>query len=196
MPSGERRGGSALSVKICLAGDMAVGKSSLLRRFVTNTFDDKYVSTLGAKVGSRKFSIPDPRHPGQVVEVGASIWDLMGNAGFREVLKEAYFHGAKGVMLVCDGTRPETFRNLPSWIKAVQTVAGNVPAIVLMNKSDLAGAIKVTREAIEAFCEPRGCRWLPTSAKTGENVAEAFDLMASVYLESLKAADTEVTANP
>ena len=114
MHSGERRGDSALTVKICLAGDMAVGKSSLLRRFVTNTFDDKYVSTLGAKVGSRKFQIPDPRHPGQVVEVGASIWDLMGNAGFREVLKEAYFHGAKGVMLVCDGTRPETFKNLPS----------------------------------------------------------------------------------
>jgi small GTP-binding protein len=180
----ERRRSAAL--KICLAGDSAVGKTSLIKRFVSNTFDDRYIVTLGAKVSSKAFTVEDPMQPGVVREVNASIWDIMGNVGFREVLKDAYFYQVQGILLVCDGTRPETFRSLPAWFNAVRSVAGSVPAIVLVNKSDLVDHLRVSSKELEEFCAPRGWRWLPTSAKTGQNVEQAFLLMAELYLQGLK----------
>ncbi len=182
----ERRGSAAL--KICLAGDSAVGKTSLIKRFVSNTFDDRYIVTLGAKVSSKAFTAEDPMRPGVVREVNASIWDIMGNVGFREVLKDAYFYQVQGVLLVCDGTRPETFHSLPAWFGAVRSVAGAVPAIVLVNKSDLVDRVRVSPKEVEDVCAARGWRWLPTSARTGQNVEQAFVLVAKLYLQGLKRA--------
>ena len=186
MPTGGRPPDASLSLKISLAGDSGVGKTALVKRFVSDTFDDSYVSTLGAKVSSRRFSIPDPRHAGRTLEVAAAIWDIMGNIGLRDVLRDAYFHGAQGVLLVVDATRPDTTTNLPSWSKAVTSVAGEIPAVVLVNKSDLAKRAKLTSDRIESICTPRGWTWMMTSAKTGENVPAAFELVARLHLERLK----------
>jgi len=185
MPTGGKPADASLSLKISLAGDSGVGKSALVKRFVSDTFDDSYTSTLGAKVSSRRFSIPDPRHVGRKLEVAAAIWDIMGNIGLREVLRDAYFYGAKGVLLVADATRPETVRNLPAWAKAVTSVAGELSTVVLVNKSDLGKPAKLTSAAIEALCAPKGWKWMMTSAKTGENVPEAFEVVARLYLETL-----------
>ncbi len=174
------------ALKICLAGDGAVGKTSLIKRFVSNTFDDRYIVTLGAKVSSKAFTVEDPIQPGMVREVNATIWDIMGNVGFREVLKDAYFYQVQGALLVCDGTRPETFYSLPAWFNAVRSVAGAVPAVVLVNKSDLVDQVRVRPKDLEELCAPRGWRWLPTSARTGQNVEQAFVLVAKLYLQGLK----------
>jgi len=186
MPTGGRAADPSLSLKISLAGDSGVGKTALTKRFVSDTFDDSYVSTLGAKVSSRRFSIADPRHAGQKLEVAAAIWDIMGNIGLRDVLRDAYFHGAQGVLLVCDGTRPDTTINLPSWAQAVASVVGAIPTVVLVNKSDLAKQSKPMADRIQAFCAPKGWTWMMTSAKTGENVPAAFELLARLHLEKLQ----------
>ncbi len=178
----------SVALKICLAGDSAVGKTSLIKRFVSNTFDDRYTVTLGAKVSSKAFTVEDPMQPGVVRGVNASIWDIMGNVGFREVLKDAYFYQVQGILLVCDGTRPETFHSLPAWFNAVRSVAGAVPAGVLVNKSDLVDQVRVRPKDLDEVWAPRGWRWLPTSAKTGENVEQAFVLVAKLYLQGLKRA--------
>ncbi len=119
--------GFGLTMKIALAGDPGVGKSSLVRRFVSDTFDDQYVSTLGTKVSSRKFRVDDPRHVGASIEVGASVWDVMGSLGFRELLKDAFFSNTQAVLYVCDRTRPESLWSLLDWAAAVESVAGPTP---------------------------------------------------------------------
>src|SRR5207253_4979715 len=92
-----------VKAKVCLVGDVAVGKTSLIRRFVQDEFDDRYITTLGAKVSKREmqFGTPDRTQ----IHMDMTVWDIMGEKGFRDLLKEAFFHGAKGVVAVCDLTR-------------------------------------------------------------------------------------------
>ena len=172
-------------MKLCLAGDFQVGKTSLMRRFVSNTFDERYVTTLGAKVDSKRYAVSDPANPAERIEVSATIWDVMGNPGFRELLKDAYFYNAKGVLLVCDATRSETLAGIPRWNQAIRSVTGDVPVVVLLNKTDLAGEAKVTPAEMDRACAEGGWAWLPTSAKTGKNVEAAFTRVTEMYLAEL-----------
>src|SRR6058998_257115 len=100
-----------MKIKVCLVGEAAVGKTSLIRRFVLDDFDDKYIQTLGTKVSKKELSLPGPAGDGKL-KVDMTIWDIMGQKGFRELLKEAYFYGAKGIFAVCDVTRRVTLDDL------------------------------------------------------------------------------------
>src|SRR5436190_1477902 len=79
-----------MKVKVCLIGEAAVGKTSLIRRFVLDNFDDKYIQTLGTKVSKKELASPSPDGTGEL-KIDMTIWDIMGQKGFRELLKEAYF---------------------------------------------------------------------------------------------------------
>lgn len=177
-----------VTMKISLAGDSAVGKTSLTRRFVTDTFDDTYVVTLGTRVSSRQFTMDDPRQPGIPLTVGASVWDIMGSHQFRELLKDAFFVNASAVVLVFDVNRPETLYDLPQWYEIVASVAGAIPTVVLANKSDLRGPKTLSVDSIAAFCKELRWPWLETSAKTGANVDAAFRRVAAEYLLGLREA--------
>jgi GTPase SAR1 family protein len=80
-----------MKMKICLVGEGAVGKTSLIRRYVLDEFDDRYISTLGAKITKKELVIGVPTD-GNSLKVDMTIWDIMGEKGFRDLLKEAYFH--------------------------------------------------------------------------------------------------------
>src|SRR6266545_1524401 len=162
----ERPARPDVTFKVCLAGDPGVGKTSLVRRFLSNTFDGEYIHTLGTKVSSKHIEIDDPDQPGVLMTVGATVWDIMGDPGFRELLKEAFFNNLGALILVADGTRFET--------------------VVLINKSDVAALARVEAAAADV-CEPIGCHWLVTSAKTGENVEEAFRLVSQLYVTRVRA---------
>src|SRR5438132_621359 len=84
-----------LKSKICLVGEKAVGKTSLVRRFVMNMFDEQYVTTIGTRVSKKEVHISMP-DLAQNVQVDLMIWDIMGEKGFHELLKDAYFYGANG----------------------------------------------------------------------------------------------------
>ncbi len=187
---------SSLTMKICLSGQEAVGKSSIVRRFVSNSFDDTYLSTLGAKVSARRFTIPEPGRLGATREVVASVWDIMGNASFRELFKESYFANSQGALLVCDATRPETMHALVAWYDAVKLVGGAIPTVVLVNKSDLKERVRIGAAEADAFCSPRGWKWFATSAKTGEHVEAAFAHVASQYLLKLRGTRGAMAAAP
>ena len=122
-----------MKVKICLVGEGAVGKTCLIRRFIQDQFDDRYISTLGAKVSKKEIKLDGPNGGS---DIDMTIWDIMGEKGFRELLKEAYFHGAQGVLAVCDVTRKQTLEDLGEWVAAVVKVTGNVPIEFLANKAD------------------------------------------------------------
>lgn len=182
-PPSEPRSHADLTLKISLAGDSGVGKTSLVRRFVSDTFDEAYLATLGTKVSSRVFDVEDPQAPWKQVHVGAAVWDIMGNHEFRSLLKEAFFNNANGVLLVCDVSQPETFYNLPQWYEIIASVAGSVPLVVLANKTDLRGSGSLPTEEIDRLCRELRWPWLATSAKTGENVEAAFRRLATEHLK-------------
>ncbi len=166
-----------MKVKICLVGEGAVGKTCLIRRFIHDQFDDRYISTLGAKVSKKELLVDGA--DGQI-SVDMTIWDIMGEKGFRELLKEAYFHGAQGVIAVCDVTRKETLDDLEEWVAAVVKVTGKVPVEFLANKSDLKDQTVVHEDDVARAAGAHGAPFLFTSAKTGENVERAFAELAKL----------------
>ncbi len=171
-----------VKLKICLVGAEGVGKTSLIRRFVHDDFDDRYLITMGAKVTKKELQVA--RLGGEQRSVILLIWDIMGQEGFRELLREAYFQGARGILAVCDVTRPESLADLEGWKNSIEKVAGRIPAFVLANKVDLLEETRLTSSDLETFCKEWDCPHLLTSAKTGENVEEAFEGLTSLVLEA------------
>lgn len=167
-----------LKSKICLVGEKAVGKTSLIRRYVTNMFDERYITTIGTRVSKREVRLEMPERDLSVV-VDMMIWDIMGEKGFRELLQDAYFYGANGILAVADLTRRVTLDTLDDWIDGVEKVVGNVPILIAVNKSDLASAAQVRDADVAQFAKAYGSEYFLTSAKTGDRVEAAFAGLAS-----------------
>ena len=168
-------------LKICLIGDVGVGKTSLIRRYVLDLFDDKYIATIGTKVTKKEIEVKDPR-TGEPTKVVLLIWDIMGQPSFREVLREAYFYGVEGALAVCDVTSKESLGELRYWIKAMTSTTGNVPIVLLGNKCDLREEARIPFQDIEIFAKKHNSPALLTSAKTGYNVEQAFTTIVDMML--------------
>lgn len=171
-----------LKIKVSLVGESAVGKTSLVKRFVTNEFADKYLTTLGAKVSKKHLELP---LGDAIVEMDMTIWDIMGEKAVRELMKEAYFAGTRGVIATCDITRPSTLETLDQWIDSVFRVAGRVPVVIAVNKVDLKDEILrlFDDEAVRLKAAQYDAPFIHTSAKTGQGVEEAFRLLGAQIIE-------------
>ena len=168
--------------KICLVGAPAAGKTSLVRRFVLDQFDDNYLITMGAKVTKKNLSFKSPQ-PQDDVNLTMLIWDIMGQKDFA---KDTHFYGTNGALAVCDLTRMDTLDKLENWIESLYAISGQVPIVVLGNKSDLKDSIKVTPEDLEDFTSDfADAPVLLTSAKTGENVEKAFYTLGKFLSQGL-----------
>lgn len=171
-------------LKICLIGDLGVGKTSLIRRYVLDQFDDKYIATIGTKVTKKEMTIVNPKS--QAPErISAMIWDIMGQPSFREILRESYFFGTQGALAVCDVTDKDTFGELRYWIKAMTATAGPVPTLIVGNKMDLKDSMEVTLAELRSFADGMGSIAMLTSAKTGENVERAFVALIEKILATI-----------
>lgn len=177
MPQGD----DSHKLKICLIGDVGVGKTSLIRRYVLDLFDDKYIATIGTKVTKREVEVKDPR-TGEPHRVVLLIWDIMGQPSFREVLREAYFYGVQGALAVCDVTSKESLGELRYWIKAMTSTTGKVPIVFLGNKCDLREETRVPFQDLEVFARKHDSPALLTSAKTGYNVEQSFTTLVDKML--------------
>lgn len=177
-----------LKAKVCLVGDLAVGKTSLIRRFVLNAYDDAYVTTLGTKVTKKTIELLPPG-VGTPIRLDLMIWDIMGQPGFRELLKEAYFHGARGILAVADLTRRSTLDHLDDWVDGVADETGPLPTLVVVNKADLAEQTEFGQDAIAEAAERLGSEAFLTSAKTGDHVEEVFRRLGSLVARSQLEAD-------
>jgi len=161
-----------MKVKVCLVGEHAVGKTSLIRRYVLNEYDDRYIVTLGAKVSKKELTFT-PKG-GTPVQMDMTIWDIMGSKGFRELLREAYFHGAQGILAVCDITRYDTLEDLDSWVESVFKTVGEIPVTFAVNKTDLRDQAAFGEEQVKQATEAFDAPFYYSSAKTGENVEFLF----------------------
>ena len=173
--------GEAVRAKICMAGEAAVGKSSLIRRYVLDEYDDRYVATLGTRITKKRLTVRDPKRP-EPVGVTAILWDIMGAPTLRELLKEAYYHGAEGILAVADLTRKETLDSLDSWARSIRAVAGEIPTYGVVNKVDLESSRAMPADDVDAFFRKRGWAWSYTSAKTGVGVEEGVQRLVEQVL--------------
>lgn len=162
--------------KVCLVGEGAVGKTSLIRRFVVDKYDDRYIATLGTKVTKKAVELGPPETV-QPMRVELMIWDVMGQPRFRELLQDAYFEGAAGILAVADITRQETFDALAEWLDRVERVTAGVPVILAVNKADLRADPRLGD--VSRLGRAYGADFLLTSAKTGANVDAVFRRVAS-----------------
>ncbi len=171
---------TAYSKKVCLLGDFAVGKTSLVRRFVYDLFDDKYISTIGVKVSRKTMAIP---RADDVVELIMMLWDLAGGAEFDQV-QTSYLRGAAGAVLVCDLTRAETLDHLQSYAEVLRKVSPDVCLVLTANKYDLADQQQLTPAQIESVAAGLQAPYYLSSARTGEEVETMFRHLGRLLVAS------------
>ncbi|MFQ6128552.1 MAG: Rab family GTPase [Thermoplasmata archaeon] len=171
-----------VKLKICLVGDPAVGKTSLIRRYVKDQFNDEYLKTVGAKIAKKTLTIP---LNGTEIRVDMILWDIAGMGGKDSILRRDYLYGTQGVLAVCDATDSKTISGLGDWIEAVRKLAGDVPIRIVINKTDMDdGALEEEPRTFPSADSGTSC--IRTSAKTGDNVERAFyDLAKSIVLDKI-----------
>ncbi|HMF34456.1 MAG TPA: GTP-binding protein [Candidatus Lokiarchaeia archaeon] len=159
--------------KICLFGAGAVGKTSLIIRFIRSSFNDSLKKTIGTN-----FLIKDVEIDNNAVRL--LIWDIGGQAAFS-TMRRVYFKGSNGAIGVYDVTSQESLLKIPGWVSSIKKAVGNIPMILIGNKIDLER--KVTYEEGKELADRLGCEYIETSAKTGEGVEEGFLAIARNCLD-------------
>ncbi len=160
--------------KMALLGDPAVGKTSLVRRFVFDMFDDNYICTVGAKVVKKELVIDGN-------ELKLMIWDLLGQDTFDHLVSST-LKGVEGVFIVFDLTRKNTLERIPKFMNIIENLNPNIPLIVLGNKNDLVSDIEVHEDDVREYIGDINRPYFTTSAKTGENVERAFHELGKMIL--------------
>ena len=164
--------------KICMLGTFAVGKTSLVRRFVQSIYSDKYHTTVGVKIDKKLMDMDG----GQKMMM--MLWDVEGAEQAHE-LRKSYLRGASGYLLVADGTRNDTLYKAMEIQVRAQDALGLIPYVFLINKSDLVDEWEIEERELEALVE-KGWQVIRTSAKSGVGVEEAFLSLARKMMEMPK----------
>jgi len=164
-----------LTNKIVLIGDARVGKTSLVRRFVSNMFDPSYKITLGTTIMKKEVDY-------LTYNVTLAIWDIGGQEVFRQI-RSKYFFGSKGALAICDTSNIDSFNNIPSWVESFKKEVGDKPIIFLANKCDLKDQ-QVTEENMKQLVKDYSkTEFLYTSAKDGTNTEKAFLNLTRLMIE-------------
>ncbi|KAL3508934.1 hypothetical protein ACH5RR_028335 [Cinchona calisaya] len=161
--------------KYIIIGDTGVGKSCLLLQFTDKRFQPVHDLTIGVEFGARMITIDNK-------PIKLQIWDTAGQESFRSITR-SYYRGAAGALLVYDITRRETFNHLASWLEdARQHANANMTIMMIGNKCDLSHRRAVSTEEGEQFAKEHGLIFMECSAKTAQNVEEAFiSTAATIY---------------
>ncbi len=166
-----------LSFKIVLAGDEAVGKTSLARRFVDEKFNESYLPTLGFEI-----SVKNTKINGRPIIF--SIWDIGGQQCFAPMRRQ-YYNASHGFLLVFNLSNRVTFKNLENWIVDIRATCPSASIVLVAAKADIQ-PWKVTPEEIDLECKKLGAACsIVTSAKTGEGVLESFSTLGKIIIQNL-----------
>ncbi len=163
--------------KVCLLGDPAVGKTSLIKKYVYDVFDDTYITTIGTKVSKKEVQVTSN------IKVTLLIWDVLGQDEYQ-FLHATYYQGSAAGLIVCDGTRQDTIAHVKKWVTNFRATVGNVPVIILVNKSDLLPPDFKNKELDDIAAEAKA-KCIFTSAKSGKNVEESFKALTQAIADAL-----------
>jgi small GTP-binding protein len=168
---------TSLIFKAILVGDGAVGKTSIRRRYMGEGFKTDFLATMGADFSYLKTKIDK-------YNIEWQIWDLAGQPAFRNVMR-SYYKGSMGALAVYDVTQPKTLVSLDDWVKDARERAGTfinhkIPVVVVGNKIDLREEIPNSIKTIQGFVKAKSldADFIETSAKTGERINDAFNILA------------------
>ncbi|MHA1803608.1 MAG: GTP-binding protein [Promethearchaeota archaeon] len=165
------------ALKLILTGDPLVGKTSLIKRFVEDTFQENYISTIGLEISKKKIDISED------IKVSFLIWDIGGQERF-ESHRANFYSGANAAFIVIDRTKKESLKSIGKWFKDIsEFVKQRIPTIIVGNKSDLIDDIIISEKEIKEKAEKLNSFCVLTSAKTGENVNESFHYVAYKVIE-------------
>jgi small GTP-binding protein len=159
--------------KICVLGDFAVGKTSMIRRYVLDEFDDRYITTLGTKITKKTISL-DGR------ELTFQIWDIVGNIKFTKIQGQ-YYQGSDGAFIIFDVTRRDTFDNVSKWANNFLEVAKGAKLIFIANKVDLESIFDYETMMAD-LAKTYDAVSFRTSAKTGAHVEDAFQSLGKMII--------------
>ncbi|XP_058987354.1 ras-related protein Rab-6A-like [Musca domestica] len=186
MTSGEFT--SALNkCKLVFLGEQSVGKTSLITRFMYDSFDNTYQATIGIDFLSKTLYLDDRT-------VRLQLWDTAGQERFRSLIP-SYIRDSTAAIVVYDVTKPQTFQQTSKWIEEVRVERGTEVIIMLVgNKTDLAGKRQITTEDGENRAKELNVMFIETSAKTSYNVKKLFERVASA-LPCVRSADPRETSS-
>lgn len=158
--------------KICLLGDFGVGKTSLIRRFVEDRFDDKYLTTIGVKISHKIVE----RSYGSMSML---IWDLAGSTGFDTFTHPSYIQGTAGAVILCDVTRRDTLTIMAEYARQARIINPKIHLVFVCNKTDLLDGRVISAEDLHDVSSTYGDgTYFLSSAKTGDQVEEVFFSLA------------------
>ena len=160
-----------ITYKVLLLGDSSVGKTCFLKRYIDNTFQDAYLSTIGFDFKFKNVTLKDGK------KVKVQLWDTAGQERFRTIAK-SYYKGAHGIVLIYDVTSKRTYENIRKWLNQIKEEASNRISIILVaNKIDCEGEREVSKDEGESLAKTSGLTLFEASAKDSINVNESFQYL-------------------
>jgi small GTP-binding protein len=166
--------------KLILTGDFKVGKTSLIKRFVENLFQESYISTIGVEISKKAIKMEEN------TEINFVLWDIGGQISSMAPYRHRFYEGASAAFIVIDRSRPNNLESVNRWFKEIkESVSNNIPIVIVGNKSDLHDELVITEEEIKIIAKELGFHYILTSALTGENVNEAFLYIAYRFIEKV-----------
>ncbi|TFG29760.1 GTP-binding protein [Candidatus Thorarchaeota archaeon] len=172
-------GSDGFKFRVVLLGEATVGKTSLLRRYTENVFDEEYKQTLGTTFATKEVQVKDEE--GEVRSVKISIWDMGGQSTYRE-LRRQYMKGSSSAIIVYDVTKPESFMGMNNWFESFREVCPEAPIFICANKVDLVDKRMVPQEPGLMLRDWFQSEYYETSAKDGTRVNDVFERCAEVVL--------------
>ncbi|XP_077982996.1 ras-related protein Rab-22A-like [Glandiceps talaboti] len=158
---------SMREIKLCLLGDSGVGKSSLVQRFVSDTFNTHSQPTIGASFMSKTLVVDDQSYKFQ-------IWDTAGQEKYKG-LAPMYYRGAAAAVIVYDITRETSFKAVKMWVRELEQFGPqDVVLAIAGNKFDLEDQREVSCDEARKYADQIGATFVETSAKTAANVTQIF----------------------
>lgn len=165
--------------RVVLLGEATVGKTSLLRRYTENVFEEEYKQTLGTTFATKEVEVKD--EAGDVRGVKLSIWDMGGQSTYRE-LRRQYMKGSSAAIIVYDVTKPESFMAMNNWFESFREVCPDAPIFICANKVDLTDKRMVPPEPGIMLRDWFQSEYYETSAKDGTMVNDVFERCAQVVV--------------
>lgn len=157
--------------KVILIGDATVGKTSLILKFVEDRFANIYSPTMGVEISYQSVMLDN-------TPISLLLWDIAGQNRFK-LVRNHYYANAAGAIIVFDVTNEDSFNHVIDWYNELKTYASTATYILVGNKIDLVDKRKVSKRRVSLLLRKLECKYIETSAKTGENVKKMFKLIAN-----------------
>ncbi|MFX1565673.1 MAG: Rab family GTPase [Promethearchaeota archaeon] len=165
--------------KVILMGDYAVGKTCIIRRYVSNTFIEDYKASIGVDITSQELTFKKDK-------VQLQLWDMSGQTDFK-LVRSQFMSGTDIGIIVFDLTRPSSLENVSRWVNEIHAMIPQLPLVLVGNKADLGNERQISKEIAEKTAQEQEMLfYCETSAKSGENISLLFNDIAQRLLTEAK----------